>query len=233
MNVRIEPSWGQVLREEFEKSYFRALTEKVRSAYETSIVYPKGSLIFNAFNLTPFEEVKVVILGQDPYHNEGQAMGLSFSVPRGVALPPSLQNIFTELATDLGLPEPTVGDLTPWAQQGVFLLNTTLTVRAHIPKSHFGWGWERFTDEVIRLLSTRRRNLVFILWGSEAQKKATLINSSQHLIIRGVHPSPLSAYRGFFGKHYFSKANAYLVSHGKIPIRWIDDPVSNREDNQG
>ncbi len=221
MEVKIEPGWGRELREEFEKPYFKALTDRVKEAYTTSIVYPRGALIFNAFNLTPFEEVKVVILGQDPYHNEHQAMGLSFSVPQDVELPPSLQNIYTELESDMGLTPPESGDLTGWARQGVFLLNTTLTVRAHSPKSHFGWGWETFTDEVIRLLSQKRRNLVFILWGSEAQKKAGLINTREHLILRGVHPSPLSAYRGFFGKKYFSEANAYLVAHGKTPIRWI------------
>ena len=221
MNVQIEEGWGRELAGEFGKPYFRELTEKVRKAYESTIVYPKGGKIFNAFNLTPFNEVKVVILGQDPYHNEGQAMGLSFSVPEGTPLPPSLQNIYTELEEDMGLPAPESGDLTDWAKQGVFLLNTTLTVRAHSPKSHFGWGWETFTDEVIRLLSRKRRGLVFILWGSEAQKKAMLINPKEHLIIKGVHPSPLSAYRGFFGKHYFSQANAYLLAHGKAPIRWI------------
>lgn len=222
MEVKIEPSWQRELRSEFEKPYFRALTDKVRNAYTSTIVYPKGRLIFNAFNLTPFEDVKVVILGQDPYHNENQAMGLSFSVPTGVELPPSLQNIFTELESDMQITPPSNGDLTPWAKQGVFLLNTTLTVRAHSPKSHFGWGWETFTDEVIRILSQKRRNLVFILWGSEAHKKAALINPHEHLIIKGVHPSPLSAYRGFFGKRYFSETNAYLVAHGKMPICWID-----------
>ena len=221
MKVQIEEGWGRELAGDFEKPYFRDLTEKVRHAYDTTIVYPQGSKIFNAFNLTPFDEVKVVILGQDPYHNEGQAMGLSFSVPDGMELPPSLHNIYTELESDMGLPAPATGDLTEWARQGVFLLNTILTVRAHSPKSHRGWGWETFTDEVIKLLSKKRRNLVFILWGSEAQKKAFLINPHEHLILKGVHPSPLSAYRGFFGKNYFSRANAYLVAHGKSPILWI------------
>ena len=221
MDVKIEEGWRCELREEFEKPYFLSLTERVREAYRSSVVYPRGANIFRAFDLTPFDSVKVVILGQDPYHNDGQAMGLSFSVPEGMELPPSLSNIFTELESDMGMPAPSSGDLSGWAEQGVFLLNTTLTVRAHSPKSHFGWGWERFTDEVIRRLSMHRQNLVFILWGSEAQKKSALINSRNHLILRGVHPSPLSAYRGFFGKHYFSEANAYLVSNGKMPIKWI------------
>ena len=220
MDVRIEPSWKEVLADEFEKPYFATLTQRVREAYRTTTVYPRGALIFNAFDLTPFDKVKVVILGQDPYHGERQAMGLSFSVPRGVELPPSLRNIYTELAADLGIVPPASGDLTPWASRGVFLLNATLTVRERQAGSHFGWGWETFTDSVIRKLSDRRACLVFILWGSRAQQKKSLIDPARHLIIEGVHPSPLSAYRGFFGGKYFSRANDYLIAHGLTPIDW-------------
>ncbi len=220
MNVQIDPTWKEALADEFAQPYFTELAERVRHAYTTTTVFPPGSLIFNAFDLTPLDRVKVVILGQDPYHNYGQAMGLSFSVPDGCPIPPSLQNIYKEIATDVGIPTPTSGDLTHWARQGVLLLNATLTVQAHSPKSHAGWGWERFTDHVIQVLSQRREHLVFLLWGSDAQRKEMYIDSAKHCILRSVHPSPLSAYRGFFGCQHFSKTNYYLVSHGITPIAW-------------
>lgn len=220
MDVQIHPSWKEALADEFEQPYFRELTNRVRQAYSTATVFPPGSLIFNAFNLTPLDRVKVVILGQDPYHNYGQAMGLSFSVPDGCPIPPSLQNIYKELNTDVGKPIPMSGNLTHWAQQGVLLLNATLTVQAHTPKSHAGWGWERFTDHVIQVLSQQREHLVFLLWGSDARRKEMYIDPDKHYILRSVHPSPLSAYRGFFGCQHFSKTNYYLASHGIAPIAW-------------
>ena len=220
MDVKIEPSWKQALQSEFDKPYFAQLTDFVRSEYRQYTVYPPGSLIFNAFNACPLPNVKVVLIGQDPYHEPGQAHGLCFSVNDGVAFPPSLLNIFKELNTDLGVPIPTSGNLLRWAHQGVLLLNATLTVREHQAGSHQNRGWERFTDAVISLLSQQCEGLVFILWGSYAQSKAPLIDGSRHLILRSAHPSPLSAYRGFFGNHHFTLTNDYLKKHGKEPIKW-------------
>lgn len=221
MKVDIHPSWQAVLQPDFDMPYFKTLTDRVREAYQTSVVYPPAGLIFNAFNLTPFDEVKVVILGQDPYHNPGQAMGLSFSVPEGTPLPPSLQNIFKEASADLQLPAPISGDLTHWAEQGVLLLNSILTVQAHQPRSHHPFGWQILTDKVIELLNKKREGIVFILWGSDAQRKEGQIDSTKHLVLKAPHPSPLSAYRGFFGTKPFSQTNYYLTSRGKRPIQWI------------
>lgn len=221
MNVKIEESWRQHIGNEFEKQYFIDLVKFVRYEYATTTCYPPGKLIFNAFNLCPFDKVKVVIIGQDPYHEPGQAHGLSFSVCDGVPFPPSLQNIFKEIEQDLGRPIPMTGNLTRWAEQGVLLLNATLTVRAHQAASHQRRGWEEFTDAAIKALNADRDNLVFILWGGYARSKAPLIDSSRHLILQSVHPSPLSANRGgWFGNHHFSRANAYLTEHGKEPINW-------------
>lgn len=221
MNVKIDNSWREHIGAEFEKPYFSALTDFVRHEYTTTTCYPPGSLIFNAFNLCPFDRVKVVIIGQDPYHEPGQAQGLSFSVPEGVPLPPSLQNIFKEIQLDLGKPMPPTGDLTRWAEQGVLLLNATLTVRAHQAASHQRHGWEQFTDAAIRALNAERENLVFILWGGYARSKAQLIERSRHLVLESVHPSPLSANRGgWFGNHHFSQCNAYLREHGEQEIDW-------------
>ncbi|MDD6140599.1 MAG: uracil-DNA glycosylase [Bacteroidales bacterium] len=221
MDVKIENSWKAVLREEFEKDYFVRLTEFVREEYRTAeAVFPPGNKIFAAFDATPFDEVKVVILGQDPYHNYGQANGLCFSVGDSVQMPPSLVNIFKEVNSDTGAPIPTSGDLTRWARQGVLLLNATLTVRAHQAASHQGRGWEQFTDAAVAALSARRENLVFLLWGNYAKRKGAVIDRSKHLVLESAHPSPLSAYHGFFGNHHFSRANAYLVEHGKAPVVW-------------
>lgn len=221
MNVKIDNSWHEHIGAEFEKPYFSALTDFVRHEYTTTTCYPPGSLIFNAFNLCPFDRVKVVIIGQDPYHEPGQAQGLSFSVPEGVPFPPSLQNIFKEIQLDLGKPMPPTGDLTRWAEQGVLLLNATLTVRAHHAASHQRHGWELFTDAAIRALNAGRENLVFILWGGYARSKAQLIDRSRHLVLESVHPSPLSANRGgWFGNHHFSQCNAYLREHGEQEIDW-------------
>lgn len=221
MNVKIDNSWREHIGAEFEKPYFSALTDFVRHEYTTTTCYPPGSLIFNAFNLCPFDRVKVVIIGQDPYHEPGQAQGLSFSVPEGVPFPPSLQNIFKEIQLDLGKPMPPTGDLTRWAEQGVLLLNATLTVRAHQAASHQRHGWEQFTDTAIRALNAERENLVFILWGGYARSKAQLIDRSRHLVLESVHPSPLSANRGgWFGNHHFSQCNAYLREHGEQEIGW-------------
>lgn len=220
MNVKIEPSWHERLRGEFEKPYFSALTDFVRSEYSATTCYPPGKLVFNAFNLCPFDKVKVVIIGQDPYHEPGQAHGLCFSVNDGVRFPPSLVNIFKEIQDDLGKPVPQSGSLVRWAEQGVLLLNATLTVRAHQAGSHQRRGWEEFTDAAIRALSAGREHLVFILWGSYAQSKAQIIDASKHLILRSVHPSPLSAHRGFFGNRHFSLCNNYLQSNGIEPIDW-------------
>lgn len=221
MNVKIDNSWREHIGAEFEKPYFSALTDFVRHEYTTTTCYPPGSLIFNAFNLCPFDRVKVVIIGQDPYHEPGQAQGLSFSVPEGVPFPPSLQNIFKEIQLDLGKPMPPTGDLTRWAGQGVLLLNATLTVRAHQAASHQRHGWEQFTDAAIRALNAERENLVFILWGGYARSKAQLIDRSHHLVLESVHPSPLSANRGgWFGNHHFSQCNAYLREHGEQEIDW-------------
>lgn len=221
MDVRIEESWKQELAEEFEKPYFSELTTFVRNEYKgTTAIYPPAKLIFNAFDHCPFNNVKVVIIGQDPYHGPGQANGLCFSVNKGVPFPPSLMNIFKEVNNDTGAPVPQDGDLTRWSDQGVLLLNATLTVRAASAGSHQKKGWEEFTDAVIRILSQKRNNIVFILWGSYAQKKGAVIDRSRHFVLSSPHPSPLSAYQGFFGNHHFSRANEYLKSKGKEPIVW-------------
>jgi len=220
MNVQIEESWKKHLAPEFEKDYFVQLTDFVRNEYAHTTVYPPGRLIFNAFNLCPFDRVKVVIIGQDPYHGPGQAHGLCFSVNDGIAFPPSLQNIFKEIQADLGKPIPTSGNLTRWAEQGVLMLNATLTVRAHAAGSHQRRGWEEFTDAAIRALNNEREHLVFILWGAYAQKKGAFIDRSRHLVLTSPHPSPLSAHNGFFGNHHFSLTNDYLRAHGQTPIDW-------------
>ncbi len=221
INVKIEESWKERLAPEFEKPYFDALTTFVRSEYSGSTpIYPPAKLIFNAFDHCPFNDVKVVILGQDPYHGAGQANGLCFSVNKGVPFPPSLMNIFKEIASDTGTPIPSDGDLTRWSDQGVLLLNATLTVRAASAGSHQNKGWEQFTDAVIRTLAQERENLVFILWGSYAQKKGAFIDRTRHLVLTSPHPSPLSAYHGFFGNHHFTLTNDYLTAHGKSPIIW-------------
>ena len=220
MNVRIEPSWKKVLTTEFEKPYFKTLTDFVRDEYSKGVCYPPAAQIFNAFDLCPFDKVKVVIIGQDPYHEPGQAQGLCFSVNDGVNIPPSLINIYKEIKDDLGIDPPQSGNLQRWAEQGVLLLNATLTVRMHQAGSHQRRGWETFTDAAIRLLAEQREHLVFILWGSYAQGKAAMIDPSKHLILKSVHPSPLSAHRGFFGNHHFSLTNDYLVKNGMTPINW-------------
>ena len=220
MEVRIDQSWKEHLQTEFDKPYFKALTDFVRDEYAHGPVYPPGKLIFNAFDLCPFDKVKVVIIGQDPYHEPGQAHGLCFSVNDGVPFPPSLRNIFKEISDDLGKPVPPSGDLTRWARQGVLLLNATLTVRAGMAGSHQGRGWEEFTDAVIRELNAGRDGLVFILWGGYAKKKGVIIDRSRHLVLSSAHPSPLSAYNGFFGNHHFSQTNNWLISHGESPINW-------------
>ncbi len=218
--VQIETSWQEKLQQEFDEPYFEELIEFVRREYAQGTCYPPGNLIFNAFNLCPLPKVKVVLIGQDPYHEPGQAHGLCFSVNDGVPFPPSLRNIFQEIQTDLGTPVPASGNLTRWAEQGVLLLNATLTVRAHAAASHQKHGWERFTDAVIRLVSAECEHVVFILWGSYAQSKAALIDSTKHCVLRSAHPSPLSAYRGFFGNHHFSLCNQYLQQHNIKPIDW-------------
>lgn len=221
MDVQISPSWKPRLEQEFQKDYFRDLTEFVRSEYRSHRCYPPGREIFAAFDHCPYESVKVVILGQDPYHGAGQANGLCFSVHRGVDHPPSLVNIFKELESDLGKPYPPEGDLTHWADQGVLLLNATLTVRQGQAASHQNKGWETFTDQVIRRLSEDREGLVFMLWGGYAKKKGSVIDSSRHLVLLSGHPSPLSANRGYwFGNRHFSKANAYLREQGLQEISW-------------
>lgn len=220
MDVQIEASWKEKLASEFSKDYFTRLTEFVKEQYRTTTVYPPGKLIFNAFNLCPFHDVKVVILGQDPYHGPRQAHGLCFSVNEGVPFPPSLKNIFQEIKSDLGIDIPTTGDLTRWAQQGVLLLNATLTVKAHEAGSHQRKGWEEFTDAAIHALAQEREHIVFILWGSYAQKKGAFIDKEKHLVLESVHPSPLSAHRGFFGNKHFSLANEYLQKHAKTTIQW-------------
>lgn len=220
MQVRIEPTWAERLAGDFEQPYFQRLTEFVRQEYKAGPCYPPASKIFAAFDLCPFDKVKVVILGQDPYHEPGQAEGLCFSVADGVQQPPSLVNIFKEIQADLGIPAPTSGSLRRWAEQGVLLLNATLTVRAHQAGSHQRQGWEEFTDAVIRHLATERTGLVFILWGSYAQRKGAFIDRTRHFVLQSAHPSPLSAYRGFFGNHHFSLANRYLEQQGIAPINW-------------
>lgn len=216
----IEESWGAMLAETFQQEFFAKLKLFLLEEKRNHVVYPPGSLIFNAFNLTPFDKVKVVLLGQDPYHNEGQAHGLCFSVRDGIPKPKSLLNICKELQSDLGLPVPNSGNLTAWAKQGVLLLNATLTVRAHQAGSHQHQGWEEFTDTVIRKISENREHVVFLLWGNYAQAKASLIDESKHLILKAAHPSPLSASRGFFGCRHFSKTNEWLQTHGLEPIDW-------------
>lgn len=218
--VQIETSWQEKLQQEFDEPYFEELIEFVKREYAQGTCYPPGNLIFNAFNLCPLPQVKVVLIGQDPYHEPGQAHGLCFSVNDGVPFPPSLRNIFQEIQADLGTPVPASGNLTRWAEQGVLLLNATLTVRAHAAASHQKHGWERFTDAVIRLVSAECEHVVFILWGSYAQSKAALIDSTKHCVLRSAHPSPLSAYRGFFGNHHFSLCNQYLQQHNIKPIDW-------------
>lgn len=220
MDVKIENSWKSRLASEFEQPYFSTLAAFVRNAYAKSTVYPRGKDIFNAFNTCPFEAVKIVILGQDPYHEPGQAHGLCFSVPDDCPRPPSLQNIFKEIEADLGYTPHPSGNLERWARQGVFLLNATLTVEAHRAGSHQQRGWETFTDAVIHRLANEREHLVFLLWGAYAQKKGAFIDPNRHLVLSSPHPSPLSAHRGFFGNHHFSQANAYLTQHGQAPIDW-------------
>lgn len=220
MNVQIEETWKERLEDEFSKEYFHQLVHFVKLEYKSKTIYPPGKLIFNAFNHCPFDQVKVVILGQDPYHGRGQANGLCFSVNNGIAFPPSLQNIFKEINSDLGLPFPKSGDLEKWSQQGVMMLNATLTVRANQAGSHQNKGWEQFTDAVVRYLSKEKENLVFLLWGSYAQKKGMQIDTQKHLVLKSPHPSPFSADRGFFGNKHFSKTNAYLKEKEKTPIDW-------------
>ena len=220
MQVKIEKSWQEVLQPEFDKPYFESLVGFVKQEYASRTIFPPAGQIFNAFNTCPFNNVKVVILGQDPYHGPSQAHGLCFSVNDGIQFPPSLQNIFKEIASDLGLKIPSSGNLTRWAEQGVLLLNATLTVRASQAGSHQGKGWEEFTDSVIKIISEKAENVVFILWGSYAIKKKALIDASKHCILTAPHPSPLSSYRGFFGCKHFSKTNEYLQSVGKTPIAW-------------
>lgn len=221
MAVRIHPSWEKILTDEFEAAYFQKLIAFVKTAYTQEVCYPTGSHIFNAFQECPWGNVKVVLLGQDPYHGAGQAHGLSFSVPSGVKHPPSLVNIFKELTTDIGKAYPESGDLTGWAQQGVLLLNATLTVAAGQAGSHQKKGWELFTDAVIEKLSSEKEDLVFLLWGGYARKKKTLINAKKHLVLSSGHPSPLSANRGYwFGNRHFSQCNSYLLSKGVLPIEW-------------
>ena len=221
MDVNIEPSWKKVLEGEFSKEYFQELTAFVKKEYQEATVYPPPKFIFHAFELTPFDQVKVVILGQDPYHEPGQANGLCFAVNKGIRLPPSLQNIYKEIEDDTGKkPVSLTGDLENWAKQGVLLLNATLTVRAHQAGSHQNVGWEQFTDAVIRVLSEQKENLVFILWGAYAKKKGAVINRSQHLVIESAHPSPFSAYNGFFGSKPFTHCDLYLLEHGETPIIW-------------
>ena len=220
MNVRIDESWRQVLQPEFDKPYFELLTDFVRHAYATRQCFPPAKHIFRAFDLCPFDKVRVVIIGQDPYHDVNQAHGLCFSVQEGVPTPPSLVNIYKELNRDLGKPIPTSGDLTHWAKQGVLLLNATLTVEAHKAGSHQGKGWEELTDAAIQALNNQRTNIVFMLWGTYAQRKGQFIDRRKHLVLTTVHPSPLSAYRGFIGCGHFSQANNYLQQHGLSPIAW-------------
>ncbi len=221
MNVQIEDSWKSVIREEFNKPYFKQLVQHIKTEKaQKKIIYPPGSLIFNAFNTTPFDLVKVVILGQDPYHGKDQAMGLSFSVPDGISSPPSLINIFKELHDDVGVAIPNSGNLTKWALQGVLLLNASLTVRGGEPMSHSKIGWQLFTDAIISKISEHKKDIVFLLWGKFAQEKVGLINTKKHFVLKSVHPSPLSAHHGFFGCRHFSKTNDWLIKHEMDPIDW-------------
>jgi len=222
MEVKIESSWKEKLKNEFNKPYFKDLTEFVKKEYKDETIYPAPKFIFRAFDLCPFDKVKVVILGQDPYHGAKQANGLCFAVDEGTMLPPSLQNIFKEIESDLGEPlKNRSGDLSRWATQGVLLLNATLTVKAHLAGSHQGKGWELFTDAAVKALSEEREHLVFILWGNYAKTKGAHIDRSKHLVLQSAHPSPFSANNGFFGSKPFSKTNAYLVVHGETPIDWL------------
>jgi len=220
MDVKIDITWKSKLKTEFEKDYFIRLSEFVKYEYKNKTIYPPGGLIFNAFNLCPFDKVKAVIIGQDPYHGPGQAHGLCFSVRDGVDFPPSLLNIYKEIESDLGIKKPVTGNLERWASQGVLLLNATLTVEAHQAGSHQKKGWEQFTDNVISTLNSEKNNIVFFLWGAYAQKKGESIDKSRHLVLESVHPSPLSASRGFFGNKHFSKCNNYLKDHGIEPVNW-------------
>jgi len=219
-DVKIAPDWKEALSAEFSKPYFQELVDFVKSEYQSKRIFPSGSKIFRAFDETPYQHVKVVILGQDPYHGPGQANGLCFSVNEGVTFPPSLRNILKELNSDVGKPIPKNGDLSEWANQGVLLLNATLTVQANNAGSHQGKGWEKFTDSVIQTLNEQRRGIVYMLWGSSAQKKAAFVREDRNLILKSPHPSPLSAHRGFFGNNHFSKANAYLLEQGRTPVEW-------------
>lgn len=220
MDIKIEPSWKARLQSEFEKPYFENLIRFVKEEYATQTVYPPGSKIFNAFEACPFDNVKVVLLGQDPYHGAGQAHGLAFSVNEGVTTPPSLVNIFKEIKNDLGKPVPKSGNLMRWAEQGVLLLNATLTVRANTAGSHQKKGWEEFTDAAIRAVSDEKQHVVFMLWGAYAQKKGAIIDAGKHLVLKAAHPSPFAADKGFFGCKHFSQANAYLAEHGLQEIEW-------------
>lgn len=222
MNVKLESGWKEALAAEFDKPYFKALADTVRREYATPgiHIYPPARSIFSAFDSTPFEEVRAVIIGQDPYHGPGQANGLCFSVNPGIDIPPSLRNIFKEIHEDTGAPYPADGDLSRWAAQGVLLLNASLTVREHSPKSHSGIGWETFTDAAVHALAEKREHIVFLLWGSDAIKKGAFIDRSRHLVLTSPHPSPLSAHRGFFGNRHFSKTNEYLAAHGQTPVIW-------------
>ncbi|GGA96380.1 uracil-DNA glycosylase [Puia dinghuensis] len=222
MDVKIEESWKEVLKQEFNKPYFLQIVTHLKTErISGKTIYPPGSLIFNAFNTTPFDKVKIVLLGQDPYHGPGQAMGLSFSVPKGIPQPPSLVNIFKELHQDIGMPIPNNGDLTPWAEQGVLLLNASLTVRANEPMSHAKIGWAEFTDAVISKVSALKEHTVFLLWGKFAQEKQALVDETKHLVLKAAHPSPFSVDKGFFGCRHFSKANAWLVKNGIDPTDWM------------
>ena len=220
MNVNIKKEWQEVLKEEFEKEYFISLMNFVSYEYKNKVVYPEAKNIFNAFNLCSFNDTKVVIIGQDPYHQPNQAHGLCFSVLDPTPCPPSLKNIYKEIELDLGIEPPTSNDLSRWAKQGVLLINATLTVEANKAGSHRNKGWEEFTDSVINHLANEKKGIVFLLWGSYAQKKGEFIDETKHLVLKSVHPSPLSAYRGFFGNNHFSKTNDYLISKGKEPIDW-------------
>lgn len=221
MDIKLDPTWKEALQDEFGKPYFKELAEFVRREYQTKKIFPPPKCIFNALDSTPFDKVRVVILGQDPYHGPGQAHGLCFSVPEGMRVPPSLQNIFKEIQSDLWLPIPQSGNLQHWAEQGILLLNATLTVEAHKAGSHQNRGWEQFTDAIIKVLSEKREGLVFLLWGSYAKKKGAYIDESRHLVLRAAHPSPLSAHNGFFGCKHFSKTNDYLTSKEQAPIEWV------------
>lgn len=220
MDVRIAEDWKEILCDEFSKPYFEELVSFVKQEYASGEIFPAGRNIFRAFDKCPFDKLKVVIIGQDPYHGEGQANGLCFSVNEGTPFPPSLKNIFKEVSDDIGTPIPTSGELDRWAEQGVLLLNSVLTVRAHNAASHAGRGWERFTDAVVKAIAERKQGVVYMLWGSYAQRKGSIADSRQNLILHAVHPSPLSAYRGFFGCKHFSQANHYLISIGKEPVVW-------------